>query len=173
MVIALLIMVTLAIAGLLVTNDAVMEGRVGRNYAIYKQTVSATEAAGKELIQAIDIVFENAATAAEAVGNLDLENWTPYDDYNTTFDFDETEWEGQYTTDNRIKPINSLNGNNFLDSVGALAVLVDQTSSVMNPGLGGMLVPEYYTYVIYCRAIHAGAGNSETILMIGYRQKKV
>jgi len=172
MVIALLIMVTLALAGLLVTNDAVMEGRVGRNYAIHKQTVSAAEAAGKEFIQAIDTVFENALTAPAAVGVLNGKAWKPEDDYNTTFDFDaESMRDGTYM---QIKTSDlEINNIGYLTSVEAIAVLVDQSSATLNPGLGGTPVPEYYSYVIYCRAVHAGAENSEAILMLGYRQEKV
>jgi Tfp pilus assembly protein PilX len=171
MVMALLIMATLAIAGLLSTNDAVMESRVGRNYAIHKQCVSAAEASGKEFVQTIENVFEDSATASEAVGRLDNEDWTPFDDYNTTFDFDESQWEGTYA--GRLKPSN-LEGNiniPYIDSANSLAVLVDQTSSTPTYGLGASAVPDFYTYVIYCRSVHAGAGNSEAILMIGYRQK--
>ncbi|MDA3895189.1 MAG: hypothetical protein PF482_03455 [Desulfobacteraceae bacterium] len=169
MVIALLIMVTLALAGLLVTNDAVMESRVGRNYAIYKQTVSAAEAVGKEFIQAIDTIFENALTAPAAVGVLNGKTWQPEDDYNTTFDFDDADW-GTYNLKTSDLEANNIG---YLTSVEAIAVLVDQSSSALTPGLGGTPVPEYYSYIIYCRAVHAGAGNSETILMIGYRQEKV
>ncbi|MFZ2633286.1 MAG: hypothetical protein WA081_07170 [Desulfosalsimonadaceae bacterium] len=169
MVIALLIMVTLAIAGLMGTKDAVMEGRVGRNYAIHKQCENAADAAGKEFIQAIDSIFVNAFSSMDAVGDLDNEAWTPYDDYNTTFDFDAAHLrDGTYA---QIKPSN-LEGNiPYLTSANAIAVLVDQTTSAMTPGLGGTKLPEYYTYVIYSRAEHAGAGSSEAILMFGYRQE--
>jgi len=82
MVIALLIMATLAIAGLMATEDAVIESRVGRNYAIYKQTTSAAESAGKEFIQAIDSIFTDPAviSGSQAVGLLNGETWQPYDD---------------------------------------------------------------------------------------------
>ena len=173
MVIALLIMVTLAIAGLMVTKDAVMEGHVGRNYAIHKQCESSAEAAGKEMIQAIESIFIDPAnvTAADAIADLAVEGWRPYDDYNTTFDFvADSLRDGTYV---RILTSDLQGDPAYLTTVNAIAVLVDQTTSAMSPGLGGVKVPEYYTYTVYCRAVHAGAGDSESILMIGYRQEKI
>lgn len=169
MVIALLIMATLAVAGLLVTNDAVTESQVGRNYAIQKQTVSAAEGAAKELIQAIDNLFQDALTSQQAVGDFNDQTWRPYDDYNRDFDFDpESLRDGTY---NQVK-LSNLEGNiGYLANAGAIAVLVDQTTAIMDPSLGGMKVPEHFVYVIYSRALHEGAGNAEAILMIGYRQE--
>lgn len=174
MMITLLMMATLAIAGMLMTDDAYLESQVSRNYAIHKQCVNGAEAAGKEFVQAIDNIFESSATPAEAVGRLDAEVWTPHDDYNTTFDFDEASWATY-----NLK-ISNLDGTiPYLDSAEAIAVLVDQTSAAPSYGLGAAAVPEFYTYVIYCRAEHSGAFGkssdpqvdaSEAILMIGYRQ---
>ena len=173
MVMALLIMVSLAIAGLMITDDAVRESRVGRNYAIYKQSVSAAEAAGKEVIQAIDSIFADPTVlnGPQAIGILNNVAWQPYDDYNSTFDFDDDLMrDGTYA---QIKTSNLEGTIDYLTSANAIAVLVHQTTSVLQVGLGGTKVAEYYTYVIFCRAVHAGAGNSEALLMIGYRQEKV
>jgi hypothetical protein len=170
MAIALLIMATLAIAGALVANDAVMESRVARNYGIHKQCLSAAEAAGKEFIQAIDSIFIDPAnpTGSDAIAKLDSEPWSPHDGDNTTFDFDEANW-----TAYNLKNSNIAGTIGYLTSAEAIAVLVERSSSVSKHGLGGKKVVEFYTYVIYSRAVHAGAGNSEVILMIGYKQKKV
>ena len=173
MIVALLIMTSLAIAGLMITDDAVRESRVGRNYAIYKQSINAAEAAGKEVIQAIDSIFSDPAVihGPQAIAILNAEAWQPYDDYNSTFDFDDVSMrDGTYT---QIKTSNLEGAIGYLTSNEAIAVLVHQTTSSMTVGLGGTKVPEYYTYVIYCRSVHAGAGNSEAMLMIGYRQEKV
>jgi hypothetical protein len=160
-------MATLAIAGLLVTNDAVMEGRIGRNYAIHTQCVASAEAAAKEIMQAIDSTFGNSFTSMGAIGILDGVSWKPEDDYNTTFDFDLDDWDTY-----RTKPGN-LNDLEYLTSVGAMAVLVDQTTSSLTPGLSGTKMREFFEYNVYCRAEHAGAGNSEAVLVIGYRQEKI
>ncbi len=167
--IVLLIMATLAIAGLMVTQDAVTESQIGRNYIIYKQCMMAAEAAGKEFIQAIDSIFQDSLNGSEAIAALATVpgGWTPHDGYNTTFGFDENQWSTY-----NIKTSNVGNAG-FLENAEAVAVLVHQTSSAMTPGLGGSKVPEFYTYTIFCRAVHARAGDSETILMIGYRQKKI
>ena len=167
MVVALLVMATLAIAGLMVTNDAVMESRVGRNYAIHKQCVISAEAAAKEIMQGIDSIFENVDTSLEALESLDGISWKPYDDYNTTFDFDPDQWS-TYS----FKP-SVLSDLAYFTSIGAIAVLEDQTTSALSPGLSGTNMREYFEYNIYCRAEHAGAGNSEVILIIGFRQEKI
>ncbi len=168
--IALLIMVTLAVAGLMVTNDAFMESKVGRNYAIHKQCVSSAEAAGKEFIQAIDSIFLNSdVSSSQAIADLSKKPWNPYDNYNAVFVFDEDNW-GTYHSNNKTKPTIVESSIGYLESANAIAVLVNQTTSVMNPGLGGAKVPECFSYVFYCRAVHLGAENSEAILMIGYKQ---
>lgn len=176
MVIALLIMATLAVAGLLVTNDAVMEGRVGRNYAIYIQSVNAAEAAAKEVMQSIDSIFENVDTSLEAIEILDGEAWQPQDGYNTHFEFDPAaDWATAFPIkDSVLKDGDTASPDlNYMSSVGAFAVLVNQATSVVSPGLSGTRMREYFEYDIYCRTEHAGAGNSETILVIGYRQEKL
>ncbi len=166
--IVLLIMATLAIAGLMVTQDAVTESQVGRNYVIHKQVTTAAEAAGKEYIQAIDSVFRvPGTTAPDAIAIINAQDWAPHDDYNANFSFVRTQWDTY-----NIKT-SDVEAAGFLESAEAIAVLVGQTSSAMSPGLAGAKVPVYYTYVIYCRAVHAGAGTSEAILMIGYRQEKI
>ena len=167
MIVALLIMTTLAIAGLMVTNDALIESRVSRNYAIHKQCVMSAEAAAKEVMQGIDSIFENEDTSLEAIEFLDGIAWKPYDDYNTSFDFS----LGQWSTYN-VKPC-VLSDLTYLTSVGAIAVLEDQTTSGITPGLGTSRMREHFEYDIYCRAEHAGAPNSEAVLVIGYRQEKI
>ncbi len=162
-VMALFIMLTLAIAGLMVTNDAVMESQVGRNYGIHKQCMAGAEAAGKEIIQAIDSVFSNSGSM-HPIAALNTQGWRPHDGYNTTFTFDQNQW-GTY----RFKDTNVESNIAYLSQAEAIAVLID-APSVLNPGLGGSNAPQYYTYTIYCRAEHAGAGNSQAILMMGYRQ---
>lgn len=170
MVIALLIMAALAVAGLLVTNDAVMESRVGRNYAIHKQTVAAAEAAGKETMQAIQsiVIDPNNTSAADVKKALVGQSWRPYDGINTTFDFDVEELRDE-TGYIRTKP-SVLESAAYVEEAKAIAVAVDEPA-VISGSLGGMKVPGFFKYDIYSRAVHTGAGNNEVILMIGFQQK--
>jgi len=167
MVIALLIMATLAVSGLLVTNDAVMESRVARNYAIHKQCVASAEAAAKGIMQGIDSIFEKNFSSIGAIAELDTVFWQPHDDHNTDFDFDLAQWNTY-----NIRP-SVLNDIPYLNNVGAIAVLVDQTTQALTPGLSGTKMREHFEYNIFCRSEHAGAGSSEAVLVIGYRQEKI
>ena len=171
MVIALLIMTSLAVAGLLVTNDAIMESRVGRNYAIHKQTEAAAEAAGKEAMQAIQSIILDPAqdTAADVVKALNSETWQPYNGFSATFNFNEDLLRnGTY----RIKTSVLEGDPPIITDADAMAVVVDQPATIAG-SLGGTKVPGFFKYDVYCRAVHAGAGNSEAILMIGFQQKHI
>jgi len=171
MFIVFLIMATLTVAGIMSTNDAVMEGRVGRNYAINKQCVAAAEASAKEMIQAIDSIFVNSANASDAVEALSNSGWEPYDDYNTNFDFDVEDWRsGTYDAQEKDCDLDALG---LINRTEAITVLIDQSTSAMTPGLSPSKVPVHYDYAIYGRAVHAGAGNSEAIVVIGYLREKI
>jgi len=56
MFIVLLIMVTLTIAGLMATEDTIMENRMARNYAISKQNLHMAEGAAKQAAQRLDLL---------------------------------------------------------------------------------------------------------------------
>ncbi len=153
MVVALLIMATLAIAGLMVTNDAVMESRVTRNYVIHKQCVMAAEASGKEIMQGIDSIFETSVSSLVALETLDNLFWKPYDNYNTTFEFDPDQWDTSYSA--RIKPSIFKDGNSgspdldYFTSIGAIVVLEDQTTSALSPGLSSTKMRQLFEYNVF------------------------
>ncbi len=168
MIMALLIMATLAIAGLLATKDAVMESRVGLNYAVHKQCEASAEAAAKEVIQAINSTFiDPTVSSTVALGTLGGKAWT-HDGYNTEFDFDSNNWSSYNS-----RPSVLLSNLGYLNSAGAIAVLIDQTTSVLTPGLSSSHMPDHFEYIIYCRAEHVRASNSAIILALGYMQEKI
>lgn len=168
MFVVLLIMAALTIAGVMVTDDAVTESQVGRNYSIHQQSVNVAEGAAKQMIQALDSVFLDAANGSEAIGDLDGNSWEPHDGTNVSFDFDAANWSSY-----NVKPSDLQTALGHITEAGAIAVLINQNTAAMTPGLGGSKVPEQYDYLIYGRSVHAGAGGSDTILMIGYRQEKL
>lgn len=168
----LLLMVTLTIIGLLVTKDSTIESFVGRNYVIHKQTESVAEHAAKDTIAHINQIFIDPAypTATEVKIKLGggLLDWTLYDGYNTAFDYElPDDWSSLDSRD-------SISGENlsYITSAETIAVLVDQSTSTITPGVTGGNVPDYFIYDIYSRAEHAAAGNSEVILLIGYVEIK-
>src|SRR6056297_3283853 len=56
MFIALLIMASLTVAGMMVIDDTIMENRIARNYAISRQNMYLAEAGTKEAAQRLDLM---------------------------------------------------------------------------------------------------------------------
>ncbi len=54
MALALMVMVTLTIAGLTAINDTVVESSIARNHAIYRQSLYLAEAAVRQAVQIMD-----------------------------------------------------------------------------------------------------------------------
>jgi len=165
----LMLMATLTIVGVLVTKDSSMESLVGRNYVIHKQTEAAAEHAAKDTIANINEVFSDPDnhSSNEVKVILGTLSWTLYDGYNSTFDFDPSNWS-MFS----IRSSNSAEVHDSIASAQTISVLVDQSTSTINPGLTAGHVPDYFIYDIYSKAIHAAEGNSEVTLLIGYVEVK-
>ncbi|MDY6904005.1 MAG: hypothetical protein SWH61_04895 [Thermodesulfobacteriota bacterium] len=162
MLFALLIMATLAIAGLMSVEDSVVETQVARNYAINKQCIKAAEAAALELGQHIDSI-----ASIDTINNL---AWCFDAHSDNTWEFDTEDWETSYGSIARDGNIAS--NVNYIKSTQAIAVLKDAPDLISGAGLGsGQQQQMLYTYDIYGRAVHAGPGNTEVIIKIGYRRR--
>jgi len=163
MVMALLIMATLAIAGALVSKDALIESQAARNYAFRQQTLYAAQSAALELI-----AQENLAN----YNNIVAQPWGYIpEDQGGSFpkieDFNASDWGTTYPA--RQSSLKNANTDfDYISSASAIAVYTGTVNSAaMNLGLGG--TGQIYSYTIYGRAVHGGVGNNSVIIVIGYR----
>lgn len=163
MVMALLIMATLAIAGIMVTKDARVESDVARNYAFKKQALYAAAAAAKEVIAQEDLT-NYQTIIAKPWGYISVDDGGTFP---RPANFDSSDWGTTYAA----RPGNLKNGNsdfNYISNDDAIVVYTGTVNSAaMNLGLGG--VGQLHSYTIYGRAVHAGIGNDSVIIVLGYR----
>ncbi len=176
MVFALLIAAILTIMGAMLVQDALMESRVARNQAIYQQCLNAAEASALEAAQHMDEVADSAA--ASGIGAINGLAWSGppnYDADSGGFVFSADDWQAA-TVDYANVRDSSLEANvNYLAPVNngaSEALAVYEGSDVLPAGWGlGGGVQTRYTWTIYGRAVHTGAGSSEVIVMLGYRRR--
>lgn len=169
MVFALLIVASLTIAGIMVANDATMEGRAARNYTINKQCLYAAMGSAQELIQ-----FMNGMSGVVAINN------SPWcgDAYNPPhFVFSLADWNnGLYN------PFNAVNMAAAAPYPAALrwAPPTYQAMAVYEKRFDDKYVPPapgqssgtiLYEYSIYGRGSNIGTGTSDSVVMIGYRRR--
>lgn len=157
MVFALLITATLTIAGIMVANDALMESRIARNYAIKQQCFRAAEAAALELGQQIEnMSVADIFNAPWFYDGMPGSGWT----------FNRNNWGGYNTRASNVEGTV-----NFIQSADAIVAMEEPPDTAPPPVAGMGSAPTLYRFAVYGRAVHAGPGNSEALLRLGYRRR--
>lgn len=173
MVIALLIVTTLTIAGIMVANEATLEGRAARNFSIRKQCMYAATAAALDLIQQMDGSTSAVSLTDEPWVYLDYDSyegtefnlsqvfsdWDTYSDAGGTWK--STVLAGAATPDGQVL--------DYMSQPEALAV---QNEKKLESGKSNNFGDLYYIpFTIYGRAKygHGGSNRYQVIVMIGYR----
>lgn len=91
MFVVLLIMAALAVAGLMATEDTVIENQIARNHAINKQNLYLAEGAAKQAAQALDL-YDGIGDYSNLMGQAGAPLWINRTGTDTTFFNDTANW---------------------------------------------------------------------------------
>jgi hypothetical protein len=164
--IALMVMVTLTIVGLMAVKDTVMESTIARNHTLYRQTLYLAEAAVRQAVQMMEDYTDDTAVSGELMEKPSVLPWMRH---YLNFDFGDDANFGDFRAGDygSFTPIMTAAGNN---NASGFVVRYEGVS------LGSSIVmgqpTNKYQFSVYGRAVGPMAGDAtETMIKVGYTMR--
>jgi len=157
MFIVLLIMVSLTIAGLMATEDTIMENRVARNYAINKQNLYLAEGAAKQAAQRLDS-RSGIADYEHLMGQTGALPWVNKSDKDKTLFERSDNWTSTYNPEPMAvdKSSNVNSGARYVVDFDPPVVISGEDADI--------------NYAVYGLA-ESNSDEGETLVEIGFRKR--
>ena len=172
MAIALMVMVTLTIVGLMVINDTVMEGSVARNHRLYRETLYLAEAAVREGAQTLEDYSDDNALRDRLIDPLHPSSpaWLHPKNYvinNNVWANLDFRGDGGAVNYGDFQPSLLANGNR--NACGFLAVFEGEAKGEsMGMSMSGTTVKKY-EYTLFGRAVGPmDRDQTRAIVKVGY-----
>jgi hypothetical protein len=170
MAIALMVMVTLTIVGLMAVNDTIMESTIARNHTLYRQTLYLADGAVRQAVQMMEDYTQDSAVVGDL---MERPSVLPWMNHYLDFDFGDDVDFGDFRGDNSVPDYGSFvpsimaNGNS---NASGFVVRYEGVS------LGSSIVmgqpSNKYQFSVYSRAVAAMKGDAtEALIKVGYTMR--